>query len=458
MGSRADHVRRENPLFRPDALRLKLPGFALPPAAPAPRPQLAAWANLLGASQARQEEGNRTAPRLHRRRVRGPARLRPPAGRPVHPQARSARRGGRQVRRRRARAVRRGAATRSSPCSKAKAARPARPPFAGRKPPPSTRPRYAVNSDRLVSRHQPEGNPPLPQGPRHASLTSGSRRRRLAADDAEFRRFVFLLGAERSSPRRANHLDELLAESKQIGRELTNDFYREYRDLRAQTFEPSGEHNPAATRRSCSPRRRRSSTACCSSPSARTASCCPATSSPGPSSTPTRSTRGRSGTTSRPVPVPWTWATRAGRRRYNGGLFAADAVPRRPDGPRRVCEGFKKLADYEYGTDADDADGEADRRGDPRPHLRAVDHRPRRAAPRSCRRRRTPHRPGPGRRSGRRKGRSTRPRSSPATSSPRRSGRSCATGSRRSGPSTRRTPRRPRRRSLADPRRSTRPS
>jgi hypothetical protein len=49
---------------------------------------------------------------------------------------------------------------------------------------------------------------------------------RLAADDAELRRFVFLLGAERvvGAPGK-NHLDDLLAESARIGRELTDDYY-----------------------------------------------------------------------------------------------------------------------------------------------------------------------------------------------------------------------------------------
>ena len=88
---------------------------------------------------------------------------------------------------------------------------------------------------------------------------------KLAADDAEFRRFVFLLGAERvvGTPGK-NHLDELLGESKRIGRELTAAYYREYRDLRTKTFEtlrwtsltqhgsaspsrPSTTHAPAST-------------------------------------------------------------------------------------------------------------------------------------------------------------------------------------------------------------------
>src|ERR1700716_3191854 len=54
----------------------------------------------------------------------------------------------------------------------------------------------------------------------------------MADNDAAFRRFVFLLGAERMVPATGRcHLDELLSESKIIGRELTNDYYREYRAL-----------------------------------------------------------------------------------------------------------------------------------------------------------------------------------------------------------------------------------
>ena len=40
------------------------------------------------------------------------------------------------------------------------------------------------------------------------------------------------------------HLDGLLTESKRIGRELTNDFYREYRRLREQTFRAIRDENP----------------------------------------------------------------------------------------------------------------------------------------------------------------------------------------------------------------------
>src|SRR5262249_27239392 len=67
----------------------------------------------------------------------------------------------------------------------------------------------------------------------------------LAADADALRKFVYLLGAERVVPVTGRcHLDDLLAESHRIGRELTNDYYREYAALRRQTFEELRRHNP----------------------------------------------------------------------------------------------------------------------------------------------------------------------------------------------------------------------
>lgn len=58
------------PLFRPDVVRAKLAGFALPTALASSRPK---------------DEGNRAARRLHPRCVRRPARLgRPASGAPVY--------------------------------------------------------------------------------------------------------------------------------------------------------------------------------------------------------------------------------------------------------------------------------------------------------------------------------------------------------------------------------------
>jgi len=56
---------------------------------------------------------------------------------------------------------------------------------------------------------------------------------RLAADPAFLKRFVFLLGAERVVPAHHDcHLYELLQASESVGRELTNQFYALYADIR----------------------------------------------------------------------------------------------------------------------------------------------------------------------------------------------------------------------------------
>jgi hypothetical protein len=65
----------------------------------------------------------------------------------------------------------------------------------------------------------------------------------LDADEVELRRLVFLLRADRVAAGR-NHLDDLHAESKQIGRELTAGYHREYRDLRARTLAALRRGNP----------------------------------------------------------------------------------------------------------------------------------------------------------------------------------------------------------------------
>jgi hypothetical protein len=60
---------------------------------------------------------------------------------------------------------------------------------------------------------------------------------RLAADAALLKRFVFLLGAERVVPaQRDSHLYELLRASETVGRELTNQFYALYADIRQRVL------------------------------------------------------------------------------------------------------------------------------------------------------------------------------------------------------------------------------
>jgi hypothetical protein len=68
---------------------------------------------------------------------------------------------------------------------------------------------------------------------------------KLADNPDEWKRFVYLLGAKRVLGPQGNHLKTLLEESKHIGLELTNKFYREYRELRQKTFEALRTHNPS---------------------------------------------------------------------------------------------------------------------------------------------------------------------------------------------------------------------
>ena len=68
---------------------------------------------------------------------------------------------------------------------------------------------------------------------------------RLATDEAELKRFVYLLCAKHIvGPEGTNHLDALFAESKKRGRELTDDFYKEYKQLRNDLYKALRDHNP----------------------------------------------------------------------------------------------------------------------------------------------------------------------------------------------------------------------
>ena len=69
---------------------------------------------------------------------------------------------------------------------------------------------------------------------------------RLAADEALLKRFVFLLGAERVVPaHRECHLYELLRASETVGRELTNQFYALYADIRQRVLSRLCRENSA---------------------------------------------------------------------------------------------------------------------------------------------------------------------------------------------------------------------
>ncbi|MDY0166183.1 MAG: N-6 DNA methylase [Thermoguttaceae bacterium] len=71
----------------------------------------------------------------------------------------------------------------------------------------------------------------------------------LAADDDLLRRFVFLLGAERVVPETGRcHFDDLRAESEQVGKDLTKEFYLRYAEMRQDAFARLCRDNPGVPR------------------------------------------------------------------------------------------------------------------------------------------------------------------------------------------------------------------
>ncbi|MFO0801743.1 MAG: DNA methyltransferase [Gemmataceae bacterium] len=172
---------------------------------------------------------------------------------------------------------------------------------------------------------------------------------RLATDDAEFKRFVFLLGAERVVGEK-NHLDSLLVESKTIGRRLTAGYYQEYRTLRAKTFEALRQHNPGRDVRELLAAAQKILDrvlfiSFCEDRDLL------------PRDIIARAYQHKDPFNPRPI---WDnfkglfasvdkGNTPLGVFAYNGGLFAADAFINSLTVPDDICEGFKKLAEYEYG-------------------------------------------------------------------------------------------------------------
>ena len=69
---------------------------------------------------------------------------------------------------------------------------------------------------------------------------------RLAADPILLKRFVFLFGAERVAPPLQDcHFNELLSASEHVGRQLTNQFYALYSDIRQRALTRLCRANPA---------------------------------------------------------------------------------------------------------------------------------------------------------------------------------------------------------------------
>lgn len=174
----------------------------------------------------------------------------------------------------------------------------------------------------------------------------------IAADDDALRRLTFLLGAPRVVLADGScHLDGLLSDSQRIGRELTNEFYREYRQLREKTFRAIRDANPqhapgellAATQKILD---RVLFIAFCEDRELL------------PREIIARAYQHSDPFNPRPIWQNFVGLFRSvdkGNKaldiwRYNGGLFAADPFLEGLAVPDDVCEGFKKLADYEYGN------------------------------------------------------------------------------------------------------------
>ncbi|MGL4461188.1 MAG: Eco57I restriction-modification methylase domain-containing protein [Planctomycetia bacterium] len=154
-----------------------------------------------------------------------------------------------------------------------------------------------------------------------------------------------------------NHLDALLTESKKIGRELTNAYYAEYRALREATFRALRTANSAvppggllaATQKMLD---RVLFIAFCEDRGLL------------PRDIVARAYEQANPFDPRPIWHNFIGLFRAvdagspalNVSKYNGGLFAEDPFLNSLNVPDAVCEGFRKLAEYEYGA-ADAGDG-----------------------------------------------------------------------------------------------------
>ena len=184
---------------------------------------------------------------------------------------------------------------------------------------------------------------------------------RLATDDGEFSRFVYLMAAERVLGAGGNHLDALLGESAALGRALTNEFYADYRDLRRAMFADlravHADLDPvrllAAVQKILD---RVLFAAFCENRELL------------PRDIIKRAYAQTNAFDPRPVWDNFKGLFQSIDRgnpalkvdRFNGGLFAPDPFIDALKVPDSVCEGFKKLAEYEYGNDPNAAAGMVD--------------------------------------------------------------------------------------------------
>jgi hypothetical protein len=343
------------PLFRPEALRPKLAAFAVPPAAAAARAQLANWANLLGTAQGgAKKETELLAEFITDVFTRLLGYTGPATAAPYYTLKREATV---QVDGKFADAALGRFPTARDPAEYVVAVEGKGPrdpldrPFAGRTLSAVDQAlRYAVNlvcdwylvTNLREIRLYHKG---------HDQLTfERFETAALASDEAAFRRFAFLLGAERVvRPAGGCHLNDLLSESRRIGRELTRDYYREYAELRRRTFDQLTRHNPDVPRPQLLAVTQKILDRVLFIAFCEDRGLLPAESI-------AHAYRHADPYNPRPV---WdnflglfravdVGSPRLGIERYNGGLFAPDDLLRRLNVPDEVCHGLDRLAAYDY--------------------------------------------------------------------------------------------------------------
>jgi hypothetical protein len=172
----------------------------------------------------------------------------------------------------------------------------------------------------------------------------------LAEKQDELKRFAFLLGAERVLGPAGNHLDALLVESTKIGKELTDQFYRDFRQLRETAFEALLEANPDRNRNELLTKTQKILDrilfiAFCEDRELM------------PGDIIARAYRHSDPFDPKPIWRNFVSLFRSVDQgneglnitRYNGGLFAEDEALNALVVPDKVCELFKRIAEYEYG-------------------------------------------------------------------------------------------------------------
>jgi hypothetical protein len=173
---------------------------------------------------------------------------------------------------------------------------------------------------------------------------------KMASDEALFKRFVFLLAAERVAPPLGRcHLYDLLKESELAGRELTKEFYIRYADIREDAFEHLRRANI-----SVSPHE----VLACAQKLLDRILFCAFSEDRGllPPDTVKKAYEHSDAYNPRPVWDNFRGLFRAindgspalGIPRYNGGLFADDSLLNSLNVTDEVCGYFHDLAEYDY--------------------------------------------------------------------------------------------------------------